>query len=246
MYVERYGNGSDLYLAFHGWGGDHREFAPLAARMPPSVALHSVDLPGYGQSPPPRGEALASVVEEVSDYAAGMGRGITLVGFCSGGVIAMMTALAEPARFKRMVLIDPFAYVPWYFRIFTMGEFGRRAYRATFASTMGRWITNKILQKKQTPSEDFMVAFSRVDHAVTQKYLDWFAHFGSLEPYRSLDLPIDIAQGERTFQAVRNSACIYSELWPQAKTHILRHVGHLPMVKGARQLAQLIVGSISG
>ena len=106
-----------------------------------------------------------------------------------------------------MVLIDPFAYLPWYFRIFTAGEFGRRAYQTTFAGAAGRRITNWILRKKQTQDADFMAAFSRVDHAVTHRYLEWFARFGSLEPYRVLSLPIDIAVGEHTFAAVRKSVC---------------------------------------
>ena len=242
MYVEQYGDGPEIYLAFHGWGGDHREFAPLAARLSPEAALHSVDLPGYGRSPRPREESLTAVANEVREYASGLGQSITLIGFCSGAVIAMMVARAEPARYKRMVLIDPFAYLPWYFRIFTAGEFGRRAYQTTFASAVGRRLTNWILRKKQTQDADFMAAFSRVDHAVTHRYLEWFARFGSLEPYRVLSLPIDIAVGEHTFAAVRKSVCDFCALWPHARTQPLRHVGHLPMVKGAGQLAELIFG----
>ena len=62
MFVEQYGNGPRTFLAFHGWGGDHREFAPLAARLPDDVRLLSVDLPGYGQSPKPPRWDMAEIV----------------------------------------------------------------------------------------------------------------------------------------------------------------------------------------
>ena len=59
MHVEQYGVGRRTFVAIHGWGGDHREFAPLAARLPEDVRLLSVDLPGYGNSPKPARASLA-------------------------------------------------------------------------------------------------------------------------------------------------------------------------------------------
>ena len=241
MHVEQYGNGPRTFLAFHGWGGDHREFAPLAARLPDDARLLSVDLPGYGQSPkPPRWDLAEIVGEIIRDMDERGLNDVTLVGFCSGAVMALLVAQQIPARVARIVMIDPFAFLPWYFRIFVAGEFGRRAYRATFASPLGRRITTWVLRRRQSTDDDFMGAFGRVDHEVTQRWLELFHRVGRADQFRALAMPIDIASGERTFAAVRESVREYCAIWPHARTFELRHVGHLPLVRGARQLADLI------
>ncbi|MBN1270047.1 MAG: alpha/beta fold hydrolase [Kiritimatiellae bacterium] len=243
MHIEQYGKGERTFVAFHGWGGDHREFAPLAARLPEGARLLSVDLPGYGRSPkPPRWEMKAIVGEIVRELDERGLNEITLVGFCSGAVVALLVAQQVPGRVKRIVMIDPFAFVPWYFRIFLAGEFGRRAYRATFASPMGRRITTRILRQRQRTDDDFMGAFGRVDHETTQEWLRLLHLEEPASRFAGLSVPIDIAHGERTFAAVRESVREYLENWPDARVFQLHNVGHLPLVRGAGQLAAIVFG----
>ena len=241
MHIEAYGRGERTFLAIHGWGGDHREFAPLAARLPGDARLLSVDLPGYGRSPKPPRWDLAEIVTQIVGEADARGLvGATLVGFCSGAVIALLAARQAPALAARIVMIDPFAFVPWYFRIFTAGEFGRRAYRTAFASPLGRQITTWVLRRRQSTDDDFMGAFGRVDHETTQEWLRILNRVGPVAQFRGLAMPIDIAHGERTFAAVRASVREYAALWPQARVHQLHNVGHLTLVRGARQLATIV------
>ncbi len=68
-------------------------------------------------------------------------------------------------------MIDPFAFVPWYFRLFLAGGFGRRAYATTFQSAAGRAVTDRILKRMQRSGEDFTRAFESLDHEVTLQYL---------------------------------------------------------------------------
>lgn len=243
MHIESYGQGPRTFLAFHGWGGDHREFAPLAARLPKEARLLSVDLPGYGQSPkPPRwdlAEIVRGIVEEIEGRRLNE---VTLVGFCSGAVVALLVAQQLPGRVARLVMIDPFAFLPWYFRIFVAGSFGRHAYRATFASPLGRRITTGVLRRRQATDDDFMGAFDRVDHETTQEWLGLFHRVGPVSQFAGLSMPIDIAYGERTFAAVRESVREYRGIWPRARTFELRHVGHLPLVRGAKQLVPIVFG----
>jgi pimeloyl-ACP methyl ester carboxylesterase len=244
MHVEPYGKGPRTFLAFHGWGGDHREFAPLAARLPDDVRLLSVDLPGYGQSPkPPRWdmpEIVGGIIGDMDERGVNDG---TLVGFCSGAVMALLVAQQIPVRVARIVMIDPFAFLPWYFRIFVAGEFGRRAYQTTFASPFGRKITTWVLRRRQSSDDDFMGAFGRVDHEATQRWLELFHRVGPASQFAGLSMPIDIAYGEHTFAAVRESDREYCAIWPHARTFQLRHVGHLPLVRGAKQLVPIIFGT---
>lgn len=243
MFVKEYGSGKRVFLCLHGWGGDHREFAPLASRAPDDVCLLSVDLPGYGHSPKPGEWSLDAITDEVLSILETRGiRSCTLIGFCSGAGLALMLAARAPAEVRRVVMIDPFAFVPWYFRLFLFGKFGRRAYATTFQTQVGRKITDWVLKRLQTSDADFTNAFVNLDHDVTLRYLQMLSRVDIHQRLKNLNMDMDILYGENTFGAVRRSIEIYRRLLPQVKLKELRGVGHLPMIKGAKQLAAFILG----
>ena len=243
MFVKEYGSGEGLFLCLHGWGGDHREFAPLASRAPDDICMLSVDLPGYGLSPKPAEWSLKAITDEGLEVLNTRDiHSCTLIGFCSGAGLALMVAARTPAKVRRVVMIDPFAFVPWYFRLFLCGEFGRRAYATTFQTQVGRKITDWVLKRMQTSDADFTNAFVNLDHDVTLRYLQMLSRVDIHQRFKSLDMDIDILYGEHTFTAVRRSVEIFRSLLPQANVKELRGVGHLPMIKGARQLAAFIFG----
>ncbi len=244
MHIERYSEGSRVFLAIHGWGGDHREFAPLAAGRPSDARLLSVDLPGYGRSPPPERWDLRAIGAELGGLLAREAGpdGGTLIGFCSGAILALLAAQARPAAARRIVMIDPFAYLPFYFRIFTWGAAGRAMYRSAFAGGAGRRVVNRVLRKRQNADADFTVAFERVNHEVTLRYLALFARLGSVAQFAGLPAKFDLIYGERTFAAVRRSIRMLRALWPEARAEALPGVGHLPMVKAARRIREIVFG----
>ena len=241
MFVKEYGSGERQFLCFHGWGGDHREFAPLAKRAPSDVCLMSVDLPGYGLSSKPDEWSMSTITHEAAAVLRDRDMlSCTLIGFCSGIGPALMLAALEPDRINRVVMIDPFAFVPWYFRLFLSGEFGRRAYATTFQTPVGRKITDWILKRFQTSDADFTGAFIDLDHDVTLRYLQMLNRVDIRKEFHGLQMDIDLFYGENTFEAVRRSVEIYKRLLPQIRVETLRGVGHLPMIRGARQLAAAI------
>jgi pimeloyl-ACP methyl ester carboxylesterase len=243
MYVKEYGSGERPFLCFHGWGGDHREFAPLARHAPSQACLLSVDLPGYGHSSAPAKWSLDTIITEAIPILENRNvPACTLVGFCSGAALALMFAARQPEWVKRVVMIDPFAFIPWYFRIFLSGEFGRRAYATTFQTPIGRKITDWILKRVQTADADFTNAFVNLDHEVTLRYLQLLSHVDIHRTFGKIQMDIDLLYGEHTFGAVRRSIEIYRALLPQAKARQLNGVGHLPMITGALQLAGVIFG----
>ncbi|VGO11575.1 hypothetical protein PDESU_00120 [Pontiella desulfatans] len=245
MFYKTYGKGQRLYLAFHGWAGDHREFAAIAARLPDDACWVSVDLPGYGDSPAPPAWNIEAITEQLSFELSDLldkHDDITLVGFCSGVVLGIELARKRPNSIKRMVMIDPFAFLPWYFKIFTLGEFGRRAYASTFMSPAGRKITDSILSSMQTSDADFTGAFVEADHELIQNYLRLFATLNGRQVFSGFEIDVEIALGEKTFGAVKKSVRQIQEQWPDARVHELSRTGHLPLVKGARKLRRIIFG----
>lgn len=245
MHVQRHGTGEPVSIALHGWGGSHLTYAPLVPFMPRGSTLLALDLPGYGRSPrvPARdAEALASAIHREID-TLDVGR-YTLVGNCSGAVLAALCAGLAGARLDRLVLIDPFAFVPWYFRVFLTPPIGRVAYYSTFANPAGRWLTNLSLASRRTSSSHLTSSFKTLDHDVSLDYLSMLARIGSVERFAGISVPVDIVYGERTFAAVKRSLPLWRQVLPQARFWPIRRAGHLPIDEAPQSVAAILFDAV--
>lgn len=241
MYIRRDGDGPDKFVGIHGWSGSHRTFDPLRPLIPENVTLYSLDLPGHGASEAPEQWDLNaisdSVVLELDRQYDGP---FTLVGMCSGALISLFVAMKHGDRIDRLIVIDPFAYMPWYFKVFLNGNLGWCLYVSTFANPVGRWITNTALKAKRTENTDLTDSFATIDHSVTYGYLKLFATLDGIESFSKLSMPIDIAYGENTFGGVKRSLRFWQGMWPQANTWEMKGAGHLPLLEATDQVANII------
>lgn len=245
MFVERHGLGPEVYFALHGWGGDRRTFAPLAPFVPDNASLYAADLPGCGLSHAPREWSVGAVVEEIVEAVCETGRArVTLVGNCGGAVFALLAARELGGRIERVSMIDPFAYLPRYFKIFNAGEFGRRAYDATFANPLGRWLTNQSLRGRRAGAADLTASFAEADHEVARRYLALYEEVGGVEIFRGLQAPVEIAYGERTFGAVKRSLALWRDVLPHARVRELKGAGHQPFTEAPAQVSEVIFGGV--
>lgn len=248
MYVERHGSGPQLFLGLHGWSGDHTTFDPLLPYLPPAASLFAVDLPGCGKSPAPPEWRLETVAGEIADTIRRLAApSLTLVGNCSGGLLGLcavrlLAEAGEGAAVERLVLIDPFAYWPWYFKVFASPAIGRYAYAATFANPLGRRIVNAALAKKRRGETDLTEGFDAVDPSVTLAHLRILREIGAPEQFAAIRVPVHIVHGERTFAAVRRSAGIFRSIWPDAEVTELRGAGHVPLREAPAPAAAIIFG----
>jgi pimeloyl-ACP methyl ester carboxylesterase len=241
MYVEKNGAGEHAYFGLHGWGGDHSTFAPLVERMPPGHAFYAADLPGYGRSVAPREWTLAAIAEEIAEVISSIDAAkVTVIGNCSGAILGLIAAEGLSARIERLVLIDPFAFMPWYFKIFVRPDFGRVAYQSTFANPVGRWLTNLSLRRRRTSATNLTHSFSAIDHEVSYRYLQLLSEIESVARFGAINLPVDIVYGERTFGAIKQSARQWQSLWPHARFAELKGAGHLPILEATEQLCEII------
>jgi pimeloyl-ACP methyl ester carboxylesterase len=247
VFVERHGRGDEAYFALHGWGGGRHTFAPLAPFVPAGASLYSADLPGCGDSPAPREWSIEAVVGEIAESVEACTPGrLTLVGNCGGAAFAMLAAERLGEKINRVVMIDPFAYLPRYFRLFAAGEFGRRAYHATFANPLGRWLTNQSLRGRRDKTSDLTASFADADHEAARRYLVLFDRMGGVERFRGFAAPVDIAYGERSFGAVKRSLPLWSGALPQARLNEVPGAGHLPIEEATARVAELIFGGRPG
>lgn len=245
MYVERYGDGERAFLGLHGWGGDRSAFAPLAAHVSADASLYSADLPGCGSSRRPREWSVDEIVAEVIETARGLDSGrVTIVGHCGGAVFGLLAARAASQLVERVVAVDPFAYLPRYFRLFTGEGFGRRAYDATFANTFGRWLTNRALNAGRDEHTDMTASFGSTDHEVARRYLSLFASIEGVEMFRGLRAGVELVYGERTFGAVKKSVRMLGNVLPHSRALCLAGARHMPLTEATAQLAQIIFATV--
>lgn len=246
------GKGDERYLGIHGWSGDHTTFAPLMSLLPETARFVSVDLPGVGRSGPPDRwsiETIASAICEV--IAREGGQDWTVIGSCSGAAFALFTALREKkskcqGRIRRLVLLDPFASMPIYFRLFVPRNFagvGRLLYQLSFANPVGRAMVNQALAGKRSDKTDLTRSFQGVNHDNTYDYLRILADSGSVDQFGELDIKTDIIIGGKSFNAVRQSARLFKKTIKDCRVHIVPQAGHLPLEESTTEVAQIIFSS---
>ena len=243
MFIKRYGQGAQIFFGLHGWSGSHATFAPLAKYLPPDATLVSVDLPGYGQSPPPREWTLAALAEEIAATIETLDSPVTLIGNCSGALLGLSAMGLRPhlnERIERLVMIDPFAYLPVYFKLFVTPPFGRYAYLSTFANPIGRWITNLSLKGHRAEETDLTGSFRRVDHAVSYRYLELMATIDSIDRWAGICRPTEIVYGAHSFGAIKRSVGMWQALWPHTRAFELAGAGHLPILEATEELSGIV------
>jgi len=245
MHRVQTGRGGKVIVGFHGWSGDHRTFQPLLERLPDAISFYSYDLPGCGRSPEPARWEIREVARSLAKELVGLEKeNLTLVGSCTGGLMAVFVAreLAGMGRGSvvgRLVMIDPFAECPWYFRIFLIPVLGRIMYGTAFANPLGRWMTNLMLREKRTENVNLTESFARVKHGVTLAYLRMFDRAGAPEQFQGLKISTDIICGEKTFGAVKQAVERWHRVLPEAIVHVLPEVGHLPIEEGTEMVERI-------
>lgn len=243
MLFKRHGSGPRTVVGLHGWAGDHRTFEPLQQYRPDSFSFLSIDLPGYGQTPPPPEWNLDTVANQVADALRSLQLGqFTLVGNCSGAIVGLHLARRMREQIQRLVMLDAFAFMPWYFKIFLRGEFGRRAYGVTFASRVGRTVTNSALKHRRTADSHLTSSFADVNHDTVYRYLQMLNENSDFHQFSDVGVPITLVHGEHTFAAVKRSGQLWKILWPQAEHFELHGAGHLPIEETPDQLASILFG----
>lgn len=110
VYVQESGppNGP-LAVLIHGWSSSHFTWKPILASLSRRYRCIAVDLPGFGQSPPPPrpptiagyADMIAEIIEHASDRSA------LVLGHSMGGQIAATVALRHPVLVERLVMLNP-------------------------------------------------------------------------------------------------------------------------------------------
>jgi pimeloyl-ACP methyl ester carboxylesterase len=257
-------NGRPVILV-HGsgaWGGLWGETsAMLAGRGYRAIAL---DLPPFGFSERPvsgdyRRSVQARRVLALAD-AMRLDRPI-IVGHSFGGGPVLEAAMLAPARFGKVVLVDPalgidaaVAPLPVYLR--------SQAVRSTLVSAA---ITNPLLTKQM-----LQTLIYRKDRALpgyvavlqrplgrtgtTDAIAAWLPFLVQTDPaalsahsanYRRIALPLSIIWGDRDTVTPLDQLARLHALLPSARVALLKDVGHIPQVEDTTQFQAALLSSLT-
>ena len=95
------------------------------------------------------------------------------------------------------------------------------------------------LKKNRTADSELTRSFEDVNHEVSLRYLALLDAVSSIERFRPISVPVDIAYGARTFAAVRQSVTMWCAMWPQARAHVVAGAGHLPIEEAPVEIARI-------
>ena len=245
--VVRHGSGRRWFLGLHGLAGTAETFDPVVPHLPPDVTLIAIDLPGYGASAAPPSWTIPAIAEVVASSLRAQaldppdGRW-TVFGNCSGAIVGAALHQAEPDRFGSLVLVEPFAYVQWYFDVFTWPVVGPLFFYTTFHTRLGRWLTNRGLRDTGDASVDKTSGFDASAWDTPIHYLRALKKVGNAEAYAGTPGPALLIRGGTTFGAIVASLTRWQAVWPNARTEVLGGAGHLPFQETPEALSVLAFG----
>ena len=242
--VAVYGEGPVSYLGLHGWGADHRTFAPLEPFLPSNIQLLCPDFPGCGGLAPPREWTIDCVIEETARRLKeqSLVDPPTIIGSCLGAVFALEMLQLGVISTQRLVIIDPLIFFPMYLRVFLLGKFGKGAYRASMETGVGRIMANLISRTNRSSDVDMTASLKDIDHDSAYCYLKMMTDLPNPQRYSSLELAVDIIYGEETFRFARKSSKALKAIWEHANEHQVPKASHLPIIEQTEFTARLIFG----
>lgn len=101
--------GLDPAVYVHGLGGAATNWTDLAALLAGRVSGQALDLPGFGESPPPGrgGYAITARVRSVVELIEAGGAPVHLLGNSLGGLVSLIVAATRPELVRTLTLISP-------------------------------------------------------------------------------------------------------------------------------------------
>ena len=234
----RWGKGPVHLFALHGWGGSHQTFARLAEHLDPRFTLWAADLPGYGASKPMERWELPAYIDRIAALLPLLPEApLHLLGNCSGAIIGLQASLNRPDRFARLVLVDPFAFTPWFLRLFLWPVVGRLFFWSTFANPLGRWFTNLSLASKRQDETHLTASFAAVLPSTAWNTLRLLDEVGSIRAFAVYRQPALILHGGKTFAAIHASIVQWRAIWSGVEVSEISSAGHLPLEEAPAEVA---------
>ena len=228
-------------VCLHSNASTSGQWRGLMDRLAPKFHVLAPDSYGAGKSPDWPSDRSIRLLDEVAliePVLARAGSPVTLVGHSYGAAIALIAALADPARVHSLVLYEPvlFALLDKEMRppneadgirdaVATAGlalEAGNPygAAECFIDYWMGRGAWKRTPEQRKAPIAASVVNVRRWGHAL-------FTEPTPLEAFRSLDVPVLYLVGKCSTPSARGVARLLTAALPQVELVELDDVGHM-------------------
>lgn len=255
------GAGRPLLLV-HGVGGWAENWRPtMPALAAAGFRAIACDLPGFGQSERPRGDAYFDLADPyyarfVSELLDALELpAVDLVGHSLGGAIAAIAAICAPSRVRRLVLASPGGFgveLPLAYRLFTLrlaelfaglapASFVRAIVRSNFldASRIPTWVYDDALRYSRAGGgAEFCRVMRRVASLGGQSAAlreRWWARAGEIRA------PTLIVWAREDAILPVGQAATAAGVLPRARLEIIEGAGHLSMIEQAERFNRLLL-----
>lgn len=99
------GSGKPLIL-LHGNGEDHHIFDKLASALKDDYTVYAIDSRNHGESSRTGDYSYAAMADDIRGFIGSLRlKGVSVVGFSDGAIIALTLAIDNPGLFDKMVLL---------------------------------------------------------------------------------------------------------------------------------------------
>lgn len=207
---------------FHGWIGNEDTFGPCHAAFARHYTVYRPAWPGYGNSHPLPEISIEALVEIGRRFILATGDPpVTLVGNCLGGNIAMELLRRYPELVNRLVLIEIYAFMPWYLHLLLIPLLNVLLFKLLLSSTKGFHILNSLMTTRVAAAGNGIRYIEEGFHRTsTGTAIDFIRAVNRFEKrYRPLyreqfrtDVPTIYVEGGRNFKPIstfRETAHIY-------------------------------------
>jgi pimeloyl-ACP methyl ester carboxylesterase len=238
-------------LLIHGSGASSGSWSPVVPALAGHHHVIRVDLPGCGQSPPPRSYDVTAQAGRVAEVLDGLGlRDVVVVGHSGGGYVA--TALAEQRRdlVRSLALISTGPSLkallpqPLILRVLLAPPFGPLLWSRRWDAMIRRAISATCARTVDVP--DHLIAELRgtryrAFRAVLRRNAAYVTERGVPDRLAVLDVPVLVLFGAADPRWNPSSAHWY-EAVPGARVEMLPGVGHIPMLEDPETTSKLLLG----
>lgn len=246
-------------LLIHGWSSSWYAMSPLIGLLSQRFRCLAVDLPGYGQSPPPDeritildyADLLAEFIAQVSDGP------VVLIGHSMGGMISVTIAERHPVLVERMVLLNPTitGKLSMYINsvitpIFMMERIGVFRFIINAGERLLVGISDNIMrpasfaERTDITEEDYKRIRSdtrRPGQARTRGQCFFAMRENDLtDRLRKIQTPALVIWGAEDNTVPLRDAGVVADEWPGADLRILPNAGHWPQFEAPDNTRRLI------
>lgn len=236
----RAGDGAEAVLLVHASGLSSSEWRAYLEPLARRFVVAAPDLVGYGGSDAlPRGERVthADDVAAVRAVAEALDMPVHLVGHSYGAVVAAKLALAEPARVKSVVLLEPVLFSA----LAASDDEPSRAERAALETDRFRdpatggnaaWLEAFVDYWSGPGTFASMTdvqrrAAERVGWKTFQEVMDVSTDAAPFSAYAALPRPVTLGRGERTTVSARRIVEHLKVELPDAALRVIAGAAHM-------------------